>query len=173
MFVLASVVTLDAGLAGSDTGGAQFVLLVVGALLLGWYAVRLHRSVPWPVFAVACVAALPALGFAMGAASSGEEAEGAVAGLVVGVGVALLGLAFRGRAPSPVGASAPGHEREVLGVARDRGGEVTVSEVALHSSLSLDQARAVLDHLAGRGHCERVAPPGGPVRYRFPDFLPG
>jgi hypothetical protein len=174
VFLVTSIYTLSQGLAGSDTGGAQFLLLVAGALLLAFYATALRRTVPWAVFAVVCAVALPALGLVMGSISRGEEAEGIASGLLVGVGVALLGLAFRGGTPGarPAAGPAPDREREVLGVVRARGGEVTVGDVALDTSLGLDEARAVLDQLAARGFCRREAAPGGAVLYRFPDFRP-
>jgi hypothetical protein len=176
VFAVSMAVTLGQGLAGSDTGGAQFLLLVAGAVLLALYALRLHRTVSWPAFLGRAVLALGGLGFLMGSVSRGEEAEGILAGVVVGTGVGLLGLAFRSGTP---GTGAPPREadvvvleREVLRAASERGGRLSVGEVALRTTLSVDDARSVLEGLATRGFCQRRPGPDGAVTYWFADFRP-
>jgi hypothetical protein len=171
------VVTLTAGLSGSDTAGAQFLLLVVGAGLLLLYATVLNRKLPWPGFLALCLAILGAGGLFMGIFSRGEEAEGLLAGLVIGMGIGLLGLAFRRTAPPGgpklhVSSQRVDAEREVLTAARQFGGELSLADAALSTSLSLDETRAVLEGLVSRGFCERRALPEGAVLYRFPDLRP-
>jgi hypothetical protein len=98
VFVIALVITLTRGLGGSDTGGAQFLLLVAGAALLLLYATTLQASMAWPRFFVICVVGLGAIGFLMGSVSRGEEAATALAGIFIGAGVGLFGLLVQDRA---------------------------------------------------------------------------
>jgi hypothetical protein len=92
IFFVALIITLMQGLGGSDTGGAQFLLLIVGAALLLLYATALHSSMSWPRFFAICVAGLGVIGFLMGSASRGEEAESTLAGLLIGAVIGLFGL---------------------------------------------------------------------------------
>jgi hypothetical protein len=185
VFAGSLVVTWIQGLRGSDTSGAQFLLLLAGGFLLVLYATALRHSMSWTAFLVTCLAGLAGLGWLFGSISRGEEAAGIAAGLVVGTIVALLGLVFRG----PVPAAEPGRryrahdpyasadqasqEKEILELVRSRGGEIRVGEVALHASLSLDEARALLDYLADRRFCQRIQRPDGATVYSFPDFVTG
>jgi hypothetical protein len=98
VFVIALVITLTKGLAGSDTGGAQFLLLVAGAVLLLLYATTLRASMAWPRFFGLCVVGLGVIGFLMGSVSRGEEAATALAGIFIGAVVGLFGLFFQDRA---------------------------------------------------------------------------
>ena len=141
---------------GDDTGGTQFLLLVIGAVLLWRHVAAWHRSTPWPAFLLGATAALGGLGFVFGSVSSGEEPEGVAAGVAVGIGVGLMGPVFRGL--SPDGDADPVGTRPAVAVPA--------------ASLSLDDARDRLDDLAARGFCERYAAPNGAVRYRFGDFVP-
>lgn len=181
VFVLSMVVTLALGLNGSDVAGTQFVLLVIGAVLLFGYALRWSRSMPWTAFLVTCVVALGSLGLMMGTLSMGEEAEGVSAGLTIGMGVGLLALAFRPRTGKTVAAGATPDafradgtvpEREILALVQERGGEVTVFDVGLHTSLSLHEAREILDRLTAGGFCQHRVTPDGATIYRFPDARP-
>jgi hypothetical protein len=100
VFVIALVITLTRGLGGSDTGGAQFLLLVAGAALLLLYATTLQASMAWPRFFVICVVGLGVIGFLMGSVSRGEEAATALAGIFIGAVVGLFGLLVQDRARS-------------------------------------------------------------------------
>ena len=181
VFLVSLVVTLSAGLNGSDTGGAQFVLLLEGAALLLLYATRLRRRLPWGSFLTLCMGILGASGWVMGTISRGEQVAGLLAGIVIGAAVGLLGLAFRGAGErtSPrsrgvaVKPSRTEQEREVLRIARQNGGEISAAQVAVDTSISLDEAKIALEQLAERGFCERHVRTGGAIVYRFPDFLPG
>lgn len=192
VFVLSMVVTLSAGMNGSDTGGTQFLLLLIGAVLLLIYAIRWSASMGWTAFLVTCLAVLGGLGYLMGSVSVGEEAEGVSAGLTIGLGVGLLALAFRrrpahaaltpdpGAAPDAEAARADRNsregererEREILALVQERGGEVTAFDVGLHTSLSLHEARELLDQLTAGGFCHRRDAPDGAMIYRFPDVRP-
>lgn len=181
VFVISLVVTLMAGLGGSDTGGAQFVLLVEGAALLLVYAQGMRRRMPWSRFLALCMVVIGASGLLMGVVSRGEEVAGLLAGLVIGACVGFLGLAFPGTTEtSSTRGSAAGNrsprtelEREVLRVARREGGEVSPAQVAVDSSMSIDDASLILDQLAERGFCRRDVRPSGATVYQFPDFLSG
>jgi hypothetical protein len=98
VFVIALVITLTRGLGGSDTGGAQFLLLAAGAALLLLYATTLQASMAWPRLFVICVVGLGVIGFLTGSVSRGEEAATALAGIFIGAGVGLLGLLVQDRA---------------------------------------------------------------------------
>lgn len=186
IFIISLVTTLSQGLQGSDTGGTQFLLLIGGAILLWLYATVLRQSISSALFLVTCVVVLGGLGLLFGAISVGEKAEGVTAGLIIGTGTGLLGLVFRTetpgiqssnnrpslrRAPRPDGDRAT-QEKEVLQLARRQNGEICIADVALLTSLSLDDARIVLDQLAERRFCEKKHLAAGAVVYRFPDFLP-
>jgi len=179
VFVLSMVATLGRALNGDDTGGTQFLLLLIGAVLLLLYSTRWSASMPWSIFLITCLVALGGLGFLMGTMSAGEEAEGVSAGLAIGVGVGLLALAFRSQpagtalaqdSPEP---DRPDREREILALVQARGGEVTAFDVGLHTSLSLHEAREILDQLTTGGFCQRRVAPDGAMTYRFPDVRPG
>jgi hypothetical protein len=100
VFVIALVITLTRGLGGSDTGGAQFLLLVAGAALLLLYATTLQASMAWPRFFAICVVGLGVIGFLMGSVSRGEEAATALAGIFIGAVVGVFGLLVQDRARS-------------------------------------------------------------------------
>ncbi|MGQ0775325.1 MAG: hypothetical protein ACT4NY_13025 [Pseudonocardiales bacterium] len=186
VFIMSLVITLSSGLQGSDTGGTQFLLLIGGAILLRLYATVLRQSLSVALFLVTCVVVLGGLGLLFGTISAGEESEGAIAGLIIGVGTGLFGLFFRterhgiqsrNNRPRLWRASRPDdtralQEKEVLKLARQQSGEICVADVALHTLLSLDDARIVLDQLADRRFCEKRQLSGGAVMYRFPDFRP-
>jgi hypothetical protein len=63
-------------------------------------------------------------------------------------------------------------EREVLRIARDSGGVVTPSLVAVESQLSVEEAERTLDELAKKGHAELRVASSGRVEYEFVEFLP-
>lgn len=180
VFAVSMVITLTQGLAGSDTGGAQFLLLAAGAILLLVYAVSLRHRWHWAAFFVTSVVVLGVLGFVMGTVSRGEEAESMLAGLAIGAGVGLVALALP-RNPAPHGTSPPlgparpdapptSNERHILAYARELGGDVTVAAVALNTPLTLDQAHYTLENLAAAGYCQRWTVPDGAVIFRFPDL---
>lgn len=176
------------GLAGSDVGGMMFLLLFIAAGALFVYLRWRQPLVRPPVFLIASVIVLGLLGLSFGAISSGEEGIGLLMGLCTGGGIGIMSFLLapesapvvRARSaagpvllspakPEPTGADAE-REKEVLRLAKERGGDVRVTDVALDTSLSLDRAQAMLESLAERGHCEKQTPEGGSAVYRFPDF---
>ena len=62
-------------------------------------------------------------------------------------------------------------EKTVLRIARDKGGRVTPSLVALESDLSVEDAEKALDDLAKRGHASMVVREDGRIEYEFVEFL--
>jgi hypothetical protein len=62
-------------------------------------------------------------------------------------------------------------ERAVLRIAQARGGIVTPSQVALDSKLSIEEAGALLESLASRGHAAMEVREDGRIVYRFSEFL--
>ncbi len=176
MFAVATVVTPARGSAGSDTGGAQFLLLLAGAVLSALCALRLRHAVTWPAFFGGTVVALGGPGLLVGSVSRGEEAESTLAGVVVGGGVGLLGWAFRSGTP---GSGRRPDERRRSGrnvrccarrASAAVGCRLSVGETALRTTLSMDEARSVLEGLATRGFRQRHQGPDGAVVYRFADF---
>ena len=90
-------------------------------------------------------------------------------------GVLMVGLALRGwgHEARETDRRRKRHQR-ILEVARDLEGEVTVSELALETSYSLDEAEAHLDELAERGVAHLDVSAGeGRKRYTFPAFREG
>jgi hypothetical protein len=69
VFAITLMITLAQGLGGSDTGGVQFLLLIVGATLPPVYATALRSSMSWSRFFAICVAGLGVIGFHMGSVS--------------------------------------------------------------------------------------------------------
>ncbi|MFO7850076.1 MAG: hypothetical protein R6V67_08975 [Spirochaetia bacterium] len=62
-------------------------------------------------------------------------------------------------------------EREILKLAKQRNGILTVTTAALDSSLSLEQTEKVLSDLSDRGYARMEVEDDGTISYRFPDFL--
>lgn len=176
IFILSLVFTFSSAMDGSDTGGSQFILLVVAAILLSLYAARWRKRWAWERFLGVCVFVLGGLGYAMGSVSRGEEWEGVQAGVFIGVLVAVLGFAFETRMlglRAPVDATGHGkntHEKEILHLAHAQKGTVTASEVALHTSLTLATAKATLEQLAQQNLCQKKSHANGAVSYHFPDL---
>jgi hypothetical protein len=63
-------------------------------------------------------------------------------------------------------------EKAILRIARDAGGRVTPSLVALESDMSVDQAEKALDELAKKGHASMQVREDGRVEYEFSEFMP-
>lgn len=61
-------------------------------------------------------------------------------------------------------------EREILRLARDRGGILTPGLVALETSLSISDAERVLDGMATRGYAGMEVRDNGRIEYEFPEF---
>ena len=61
-------------------------------------------------------------------------------------------------------------EREVLRLARDRGGVLTPGLVALETSLSIADAERVLDGMASRGYAGMEVRDNGRIEYEFAEF---
>ncbi|MBN1697112.1 MAG: hypothetical protein JW881_06335 [Spirochaetales bacterium] len=62
-------------------------------------------------------------------------------------------------------------EKEVLRVASGHGGQVTVLQIAHETTLSIEDARAVLDGMVNKGYVQLLVDDNGLLRYEFPDFL--
>lgn len=67
--------------------------------------------------------------------------------------------------------SAAAREKAVLRIARDKGGRVTPSLVALESELSLEEAGRVLDEMAAKGNASMRVRDDGRVEYEFAEFM--
>lgn len=59
------------------------------------------------------------------------------------------------------------HEKEILRLAISRGGRLTTSEVAAHTSLTLEEAKKVLESMAYEGHVSTSVSDGGALVYEF------
>ena len=62
-------------------------------------------------------------------------------------------------------------EREVLRLARDHGGVLTPSLIAVESDISVADAERVLGDLAARGHASVEVRENGRVEYEFAEFM--
>lgn len=58
-------------------------------------------------------------------------------------------------------------EKEVLQLATQRGGRLTIAEVAAYTSLSLEEAKAMLERMAVEGHVGTVVSETGALVYQF------
>lgn len=59
------------------------------------------------------------------------------------------------------------HEKEILRLAISRGGRLTTSEVAAHTSLTLEEAKKILETMAYEGHVSTSVSDGGALIYEF------
>lgn len=64
-----------------------------------------------------------------------------------------------------------GNEKEILKVARDLHGRVTVLQVASMTNLSIEDARATLDSMVKKGYIQLNVEQSGLLRYEFPEFF--
>jgi hypothetical protein len=64
------------------------------------------------------------------------------------------------------------NEKAVLRMARDRGGRLTPSIVALDCDMGVAEAELVLDGLAKKGHASMKVRDDGRIEYEFSEFLP-
>jgi len=79
------------------------------------------------------------------------------------------GEGFNGQqAPS---ASGETQEHRALRLAKQNGGFVTPSQLALDANMAADDAKAILDDLSARGYADVRIRRNGLVAYVFPDFL--
>jgi hypothetical protein len=62
-------------------------------------------------------------------------------------------------------------ERAVLRIARDRGGRLTPSLVALECDLGIEESERLLDNLARKGHASMQVRDDGRIEYEFSEFL--
>lgn len=183
IFLASMAVTLAEGLAGSDTSGARFLLLLLAGSGLIIFVLRLSRSYSVLSYGLFSIVALTAAGYVIGSVSVGEEAEDAAFGLFIGICVAGMAWLFRpaDQAPpysAPVAERRQGEgvvsgdvERKILQFAAQEAGEVTVTNVALGTDLSLEDARTCLESLHQRDFCERKRTEQGATIYRFPDLV--
>ena len=63
-------------------------------------------------------------------------------------------------------------EKTALRMARDRGGRLTPSLMALDCDMSVEEAEAVLEGLAKKGHAAMRVRDDGRIEYEFAEFLP-
>ncbi len=63
-------------------------------------------------------------------------------------------------------------EKEILRAARDNGGRLTAAAAALSSSLSIAEAKAMLEEMTKHGHAVMRVTNDGIIEFEFPEFLP-
>lgn len=86
---------------------------------------------------------------------------------LVGIGLTIFGIRKPRAKPFTVTRSL---ERQVLGVAREHGGRLTTSELALYTEINLDECDAVLRHFEMRDVARSHVSDGGDIVYVFPHF---
>lgn len=74
--------------------------------------------------------------------------------------------------PASMSPPSPSGEKQILRLAAVQNGMVTPQQVALHTSLSLAEARAELGRLSAEGHCELDVGEDGTEQFRFPGLMP-
>jgi hypothetical protein len=100
----------------------------------------------------------------------GAIAAGSFFSILLLAGLFLLYRAFRKPAERPLYIEE--HiERLVLHVARVHGGSLTQAQLAMSSSLTLEQARVILTEFERRGVVYSVITESGGMSYMFPDLL--
>jgi TM2 domain-containing membrane protein YozV len=62
-------------------------------------------------------------------------------------------------------------EKQILRLAKKRGGILSPSEVALESDISIDQAKKELEELVSKGVAEIRVRSSGTIVYAFPEFM--
>ncbi len=86
----------------------------------------------------------------------------------LGIGITKLIKPER-RLPPP--ARPKSHERKVILAAREQRGRLTAMQAAAAGDLSVDEAQAVLEDMAKKGHVSQEIDSKGSIFYMFPDFL--
>ncbi len=62
-------------------------------------------------------------------------------------------------------------EKEILRIAREKGGRVTPTMIALESYLSIEMAEKILENIAKKGYATMQVTEDGRIEYEFPEFL--
>ncbi len=62
-------------------------------------------------------------------------------------------------------------EFKILKTARDKGGFVTPSEIALEARVSPDTAKECLEEMVAKGYAEHRIKRAGLIVYAFPEFM--
>ncbi|MGM0558501.1 MAG: hypothetical protein ACQEVA_19100 [Myxococcota bacterium] len=89
-------------------------------------------------------------------------------------GIGLFGYAWqRERAEPETVSFRDGHQRGALRVARRRDGVVTIADIGVETTMSIDEAETVLDDFARRGIAELRIRDDGTHQYVFPSFADG
>ena len=89
-------------------------------------------------------------------------------------GIALFAYAWQKRLSAPEKVSfRDNHQRGALRVARRRDGVVTVADIGVETTMSIDEAEGVLDDFARRGIAELRVQDNGTHQYVFPSFAHG
>jgi hypothetical protein len=126
-------------------------LVVGGGALAYWFLAPGEK--PWWIIAIAVFAGLlPAARGLSGMIASRASAPGAKR------------LSDREKAAE--------NEKAVLRMARDRGGRLTPSLVALDCDMGVAEAELVLEGLARKGHASMRVRDDGRIEYEFAEFLP-
>jgi hypothetical protein len=139
-------------------GAAESLIsgLVLAAVFLGFWAFAGHPA--WALLVAVFAGVLPASRGLSGLVASRAERKA---------------LEAKSAAPRLDAKSAAARgEKAVLRIARDKGGRVTPSLVALDTDLSVEEAERVLDDLAKKGHASMVVREDGRIEYEFSEFLP-
>jgi hypothetical protein len=123
--------------------------LVLGSGFIAFWALGGHQA--WALFAAFFAGFLPASRGLSGMIASRARAP------------AAKRLGDKERAAE--------RERAILRAARDRGGCLTPTLVALDCDMSVEEAEATLDGLAKRGHATMRVRDDGRIEYEFSEFL--
>ena len=127
--------------------------LVIGSAALGyWFFIPGGASHQWWI---------PAMAFFAGFLPAARGLAGLISARADAPATKKLGERER----------AAGNERSVLTIARDRGGRLTPALVALDCDMGIEEAEAVLDGLAKKGHASMRVREDGRVEYEFSEFM--
>ena len=184
LFVVSIAVTAAMGLSGSDTGGIMCLLLILCLLVvLSFHWLGIGRVLALRVYGPISTTAIAGMGLLFGSISRGEEGFGLAAGIAIGAGAWLITALTRRPNETPAGRTSARHtdegthsganadcERIILEIASEQNGRLRVTDVALKSKLSLDEASEALKGLVRRKYCCEEKVESGAVTYRFPDL---
>ena len=119
--------------------------------------------------------ALVALGVLIEAGKNGIRAEDILGLLIAGVlpiagGISMIRSQMRAKQSARLAelkSLQTQREKEILQLARQKGGRLAVAEVAAGTSLSLDEAEQAMNEMAARGYVNTEMTDSGVIMYVF------
>ena len=123
--------------------------------------------------------ALMLLGVSVNLSESALEAADIIGAIVFGIGpIAGGGLMIRGRVKAKQQAlhakerdAYVRHEKEIIRLAQSRGGRISIPEIVAETSLSSDEADAVMRKMTTKGYVDMQVTDSGVIVYEFYEIV--